>query len=99
MQVCREDLVGAEQALDAHRRRHVGQHQQSVQVGQRQDQLAEHAVRAVDEGKALLFSEDDRFDAMRAQSVRGGHDCAIDGADLALAHDRQGHVRKGCKVA
>ena len=37
MQVRREDPVGAEQAFDAHRRRDVGQHEQPVEVGQRED--------------------------------------------------------------
>ena len=55
VQVGGEDVVGAEQALDAHRRRDVGDLEQQAQVGDGQDEHAEHAVGAVDEGQALLL--------------------------------------------
>ena len=60
LQVGGEDGVGAEQGLDAHRGGDVGRGQQDVEVVQRQHEHAEHAVRAVDEGEALLLGERDR---------------------------------------
>ena len=99
LQMRREHLVGAEQAFDAHRRGDIGQHQQTVEVGQRQDQLPEHAVGAVDEGEALLLGEDDRFQAVRGKRFRCGHQLAVHGSDVSLAHDGQRHMRKRREIS
>ena len=60
--------------------------------------MTEHAVGAVDEGKALLLGEDDRFQAMRAQSCRGRHKLAFGGAYLSFAHDRECDVGEGREI-
>ncbi len=99
LQVRREHPLGAEQAFDAHRRCDVGQHEQPVEVGQGEDQLAEHAVRAVDECEALLLGQDDRFNAMRGESLRSGNELTAEGADVAFPDDRQRDVREGREVS
>ena len=48
LQIVGEDPVGAELALDAHRRRDIGEPEQAVKVGEREHQLTEHSVGAVD---------------------------------------------------
>ena len=57
MQILGEDVVGAEQTLDAHRRRDVGDLEQPPQIGDRQHQHAEHAVGAVDQRQTLLLGQ------------------------------------------
>ena len=57
LQVGGEHTRGAEHGLDAHRRGDVGCAQQQVEVVAGEQQLAEHAVGAVDEGQTLLLGE------------------------------------------
>jgi len=47
-----EDLVGAAQCLDRHRGRDVHELHERLTVGERENQLSEHPVRAVDEGQS-----------------------------------------------
>jgi hypothetical protein len=97
-QVGREDAVGAEQRLDAHRRGDVGNAQQGFEIRAREHQHGEHAVGAVDEGEALLLREDDRLDAGGGDRVGRGQDVVAD-ADGALAHDGERRVRERRQVA
>ena len=94
LQIGGEHPVGAELSLDAHRRGDIGQPEQVVQVGQREHQLAEHAVGAVDERQPLLLGEGDRGQAVRAQRVGGRLQFAVAGAHLPLPHDRERDVRQ-----
>jgi len=55
-----EDLVGAAQCLDRHRGRDVHELHERLTVGERENQLSEHPVRAVDEGQSLLLGQDHR---------------------------------------
>ena len=55
-----EDLVGTAQRLDRHRGRDVDEFHQRHAVFDREDQLPEHPVGAVDERQALLLGEDHR---------------------------------------
>ncbi len=67
LQVGGEHAVGAEQALDAHRRRDVGGRQQVAQVGDREHEHAEHPVGAVDQREPLLLAQ---LDGCRPASRR-----------------------------
>ncbi len=67
VQVLREDAVGAEQALDAHRRRDVGGREQRAQVVDGQDEHAEHPVRAVDQREPFLLVQRDRVRPPRSR--------------------------------
>ncbi len=98
LQVLGEDRVGPELGLDAHGRGDVGDAEQTAEVGDRENQLAEHAVGAVDEGEALLLGELHRLDAVGAKGVRGGVEIAVTVADMTLTHEGQGAVRQGCEV-
>ncbi len=62
-----------------------------------EDEHAEHAVGAVDEGEALLLLQDDRGDARLGERLGGGLAHAVGGAHLALAHDGQRAVREGAR--
>ena len=99
VQVGGEHVVGAEQALDRHRRGDVGDDEQLAQVVQGEAQHPEHAVGAVDEGQALLLLELDGRDAGRGQGVGGRHPLAVHVADLALTHEGQRAVRERREVA
>ena len=95
LQVGGEDAVGGQLALDAHRGRDVGEPQQVVEVGQREDQLTEHAVGAVDEGEALLLGQRDGGQAVLGEGLRGRLDhLAGSGPHVPLADHRQCHVRQ-----
>ena len=71
LQIGGEHAVGAELALDTHGCGDIGQPEQVVQIGQREHQLAEHAVGAVDQGQAFLLGEGDRRQPVLAQRVGG----------------------------
>ena len=89
LQVRGEHGVGAEQALDAHRRRHVGGDEQLAQVGDRQHEHAEHAVGAVDQGEPFLLAQRDGFDARLAQHLTRVAQIAGRVADRPLSHQRE----------
>ena len=99
LQVGGEDRVGAEQRLDAHRRRDVGGAQQEVEVVGGQQQHAEHAVGAVDQREALLLGQLHGRDAGRGQRL--GRRARRTGrvAHVALAHQRQRAVGQRGEVA
>ena len=99
MEVGSEDVVGAELALDAHRRGDVGDAEQAAQVGDREDQHAEHAVGAVDEGQPLLLAQLDGRDARSGEGLRRRHVLALRVADDTLPHEGQGAVRERREVA
>ena len=99
LQLRREDPVGPEQRLDAHRRRDVGELDQRREVGDREREHAEHAVGAVDEREAFLLGELDGREARRGERLGGRHLHAAGVVDLALAHDRERACRQGREVA
>ena len=99
LQILREHPVAAEQSLDTHGRRDVGQFQQPVQVAKRQHQHAEHAVGAVDQCQPLLLGEHDRFDAVPGQRVGGRQQFAVRRAYRTLAYDGQRHVGQRREIA
>jgi hypothetical protein len=70
MEIGGEDVVGAEQSLHAHRGGDVRRRDQPAQVGDRQDEHAEHPVGAVDEGQPLLLLERHRRDPVLPQCGR-----------------------------
>jgi len=89
LQVGGEHPVGAEQRLDRHRCTHICDVQQLAEVGQRQQQHAQHAVGAVDEGKALLLGQYHRTELRAAQRRRRRQQRAVGVEHLALTHQRQ----------
>jgi hypothetical protein len=99
VQVGGERLVGAEQGLDAHRCGDVGDGREHPQVGEREQQHAEHAVGAVDEREALLGLQRHRLDAVLGEDLAGGSAGAGGVVDLALAQQRQRDGRQGREVA
>ena len=66
---------------------------------EREHQLSEHAVGAVDERQALLLGEGDRRQAVRGQRVGGGVQCTVAVAYLALTHHRERDVRQRREIA
>ena len=99
LQVGGERPVGAQERFDAEGRREVGALQQRSKVGDGEDELAEHAVGAVDEGEALLGPEFDGLDAVGGERVAqraGRHRC---GRHRPLADQAEGDVRQGGEVA
>ena len=98
LQVGGEHGVGAEQALDAHRRRHVGGHEQLAQIGDRQHEHAEHAVGAVDQREPLLLAQRDGFDARLAQHLTRVAQVAGRVANRSLAHQRERAMGKRRQV-
>ncbi len=77
LQVGGEDPVGRELRLDAHRGRDVGGLEKHPQVGDREDEHAEHPVGAVDERQPLLGLQLDRRQAGLAQRDGGGTPYAV----------------------
>ena len=69
MQIVGEDVVGAEQTFHTHRGRDVGDLEQPPQIGDREQQHAEHAVSAVDQGQAFLLGKRDGGDAGGGERV------------------------------
>ncbi len=99
LQIVGEDSVGAELTLDAHRRRDVGEPEKVVQVGEREHELAEHSVGAVDQREALLLGEGHRREPALGERLAGRLQRAVGRADLALTHDGQRDVGKRREVA
>ncbi len=94
-----EHLVRAEQRLQGEGGGDVGGGVEVLQVGEGHDQHAEHAVRAVEEGKALLLPQFDGGDAVRGEEFAGGPDRAVGALRLALAHQGERAVRERREVA
>jgi hypothetical protein len=89
VQVCGEDRVGPEQALDAHRRRYVGDGHEVSQILERKQEHPEHPVRAVDERKALLLAQRHRLDCRVGERLRRGGQLAVRAAHGTLPHERE----------
>ncbi len=58
---------------------------------QREQEHAEHAVGAVDEGEALLLGELDGGEPGGGERLRGGEEAAGGVPHVALAHQRERH--------
>ena len=94
-----EDPIGAQQRLDAHGRRDVGRPQQGPQVVQGQDQHAQHAVGAVDQGQSLLGRQGHLLQAGGGERL-GGRDCSpVRGAHRSLADGGEGAGSQRGQVA
>ena len=76
-----ERTVGGEQALDGHRRDHVGLLEEALDVGDGEAEHAENGVGAVGDGEPFLLGEFDRIQTRRQLSAVGG------GADPTIMHD------------
>ena len=98
LQIGGERAVGAEQRLDAHRGRHVGEAGEDLEVGDRQREHPQDAVGAVDEGQPLLGAEHHRLDAGAGERVGGRRDVPVD-RDMALADHHQRAVGERRQVA
>jgi hypothetical protein len=98
MEVGREDVVGAEQALHRHGGGDVGDHEELAQVRDGEAQHPQHPVGPVDEGEALLLLQLDGPDAGCGQGVARRHPLAVPIADLPFAHEGEGAVREGGQV-
>ena len=99
LQVGGEHAVGAEQPLDAHRRRDVRKPKQRVDVDDREDQLTEHPVGAVDEGQAFLLRKLDGRESRACQRGRRGSRHTVGRAELALPGRGQRDVCERSEVA
>ena len=93
-----ERPVGAEQRLRRHRPGDVGDAQQHIEVGEGQDEHAEHPVGAVDERQALLGPQRERFDAGGREGGGAVDERAVRQARLALSEQDQGTRRQGGQV-
>ena len=98
LQIGRERAVRSEQCLDAHRRRHVGEAGDGLEVGDRQREHPEDAVGPVDEGEPLLGAEHHRFDAGTGERLGGRCDTSV-GGDVPLADHHQRAMGERRQVA
>jgi hypothetical protein len=98
LELVAEDPVAAELRLDAHRGSDVGDADEDVEVGEREQQHPEHPVGAVDEREALLLGEGHRSDTGVGERLGGGSAGPGRVVDLALAHQRERDGRQGCEV-
>lgn len=92
MEVGGEDAVGADHTFNAHGGGDVGEAGKFVEVGDGHDELAEHAVGAVDEGEAFFFGKFDGVEPCGGEGVGGVHEGAVGVADLAFTDDGEGAV-------
>ena len=99
LQIGGERAVGAEQRLDAHRRRHVGEAGEGLEVGDRQREHPEDAVGAVDERQPLLGAEHDRFEAGAGERLGGRRDDRPSRGHVPLADHHQRTVGERRQVA
>ena len=99
LQVLREHPVGAHQPLDGHRGGDVGRGEQHPEVGDGENEHAQHAVGAVDQCQALLGVQLDGLESDGRQNVgtRSSYACRV--ARLALAHQHDRAVRQRGEVA
>ena len=86
-------------ASTRHRRRHVGEREQAVEVVDRQHEHPEDAVGAVDQRQPLLGAEHDRLEAGGGERLAGRRDVAVASVDLALADQHQRAVGERRQVA
>ena len=86
----RERDVGAEQRLDAHRRRHARGPGEAIRIARQQCSERAHELGPVEERQALLRLERQRFQARLAQRHQRRHDLA---ADLAPVRGRSSAAR------
>ena len=98
LQIGREHPVGAEQRLDAHRRGHVGRAQEPPHVVRGEEQHAEHAVGAVDEGEPLLLGKLYGLEAGITQRVGGGRQRTVGRPNVAFAHQGERTMRQWRQV-
>ncbi len=99
LQVVGEHGVAAEERLDGQGGGEVGRGEEHVEGVEREGELAEHPVGAVDEGQALLLGEDDGFQAGGGEGVGRVEEFPVAGADLPLTHDGERAVGERCEVA
>ena len=93
-----EGLVGAEEALHAHRPGQVGGVQEATGVEAGQHEHAEHPVGPVDQREPFLGLELQRGHAAGGERGAPVHDIATD-LDEALAEQHEGDVGQGSEVA
>ncbi len=94
-----EGLVGAEEGFHGHGGGHFRVAEQSGRVLAGQAELAEHAIRTVDQGQALLGGQHEGRDPGLLKGSGGGGPSPVRGDDVALARERQGRVGQGSQVA
>lgn len=99
VQLGREDLLGAEQRLERQGGGDVGGLVQVLEVGERHDEHAQHAVGAVQKGETLLLAQLDGRDAVGGEQLAGGGDDTVGPLGVAFAHQRQGAVAERREVA
>ena len=98
LQVGGEDGRGAEHRLDRHGRGDVSGAQQQVEIVTGQQQLAEHAVGAVDQRQPLLLGQRDRLQPHGLEHLGGRTGAAIGADREPFADQRQGDVRERCEI-
>ena len=91
--------VGAEQRLDGDGAGHVGGGGQPVEVGQRQAQVGQHPLGAVEERQALLGLQHHRLEPGGGQPVGARQATAVGIDDLARAGEDGTDVGQGRQVA
>ena len=99
LQLRQEDLVGAEQGLDAHRRNDVGDGAEPGEVFAGEEEHPEHPVGPVDEGETFLHLEHDRSGPGASEGVSSRGRQAVRPDNLALAHEDERAVGQGRQVA